>query len=720
MTRQAISKSAQRNTLTTTRRDISANSSRVNHTQIIRQNVTPPDSPIAQQENQFGSRSPDMRDDEILQHIQDNFQHCTISEDSFRENLKESQRAQIDDHPYITPPVTPKDDNQNSPILFKQNAVTDLSRYDIPIPRDIVFAQWNIKQDSSIDFSGERRFSNKFKEMFQSRIPYGCFKKVLDYLEDSSSALYSLLLVNRSVCRLVIPRLWRRPFHHTVNKPPKFGAILIQTYVSFLSDNEIARLLDAGVHLRNVRKSTLDYTRHLKDFDSHMVERAVKDWITIMNPRHPDSIPKFQVTNLVISNMIFRHSGGLENLSISPDYIEEKVFIDISLFIGARDALSKITKFELDIHVRCASSNEGVSKLVSMMSQYTHNLQHISIKIGYLDEPHIIIQSLSKLIRSQKKLRSLAIENNWDPSVISLMDPSICSQANSLTHLTYEGLLIPEKFLQLLEACKNLETLEFNGYYNPRKYSFVDHGITSTRFNFSTLKCKADLSSVNPFNSTRSDTLGIILQMVNKNLRSLILGGATVELMDIISTHCTNVTTLYIKGPNLRAPILERMLNRLVKLETLDLGDIHDDITYISHVDSATVKFVAESIPTSVKYFGFHFSMTTEGLRLFLEKCNARLVKIGLFRDRLIKDESIEVLTEYAMKGGYLKKIVYYPEVWKRDGQQSDGFSEEVLEKAWKWIPNIVRETCSETRIHGKIFFYLFRLSIYLGGIFFH
>ncbi|CAG8590629.1 15778_t:CDS:1, partial [Acaulospora colombiana] len=698
MTRQAISRNASKST----RQSISANSSRTNYMPIIRQNITfsaTPQDVIARQENRFRNRSPDIEEDEIL-HIQGNFQNFTIAEDSFRESLKESG-VQFNSHQYITPPVSPKEeDKSNKSTLFQKNTVSELSKYNIPIPRDMLFSQRNIQQDGPLDFSGERRSSDKSREIFHSRIPYNCFKKVLEYLKDNISALYSLLLVNRSVCQLVIPQLWRRPFHYTANKPPKFGAILIQTYTSFLSENEIIRLLDAGVHLCNVRKSLFAYSKHLRDFDSYMVERAVKDWITITNPRNSDSIHKFQITNLVMSNMIFRHSGGLECLNVSPDYIEEKVFIDVSLFVGARDALSKLTKFELDFHVRCASSNEKVSKLVSMMSHYTHNLQHMTIKIGYLDEPHLIMQSLSKLIRSQKKLRSITIENNWDPSAICLIDPSICSQANSLTHLTYDGILIPEQFMRLLQACNNLETLEFNGHYNPYKHSFADYVITPTRFSFSTLKCKADLSSINPFNRTRLDTLGAILQMVNKNLRNLMLGGATVELMDIIGSYCTELTTLYIKNPNLKAPILEGMFRKFYKLESLDFGNTQDDTTQVNQVDLETIKFVAKSIPTSVKYFGFHFSMTIKGLRLFLENCDAKLEKIGLFRNCMINDESMEVLIEYAMKEKCLKKVSYYPEVWTRIGQQLGEFSEETLEKAWRWIPNIVRETCSETRIH--------------------
>ncbi|CAG8771468.1 13412_t:CDS:1, partial [Dentiscutata heterogama] len=180
---------------------------------------------------------------------------------------------------------------------------------------------------------------------------------------DDISSLYSFLFVNSSVCQLVIPLLWRRPFHYTVSKPQFVGASLIQTYLSFLSDNEIGRLIDSGIQLRSIYKPSFNYAKHIQEFDSYMVERAIKDWMLIMNPRYSDSIHKIQIINQVLSNMLFRHSGGLNILTINPDYEDEKIFFDLSQFPGARDALSKIRNFILDYHVRYASSEAGVSKL---------------------------------------------------------------------------------------------------------------------------------------------------------------------------------------------------------------------------------------------------------------------------------------------------------------------------------------------------------------------
>ncbi|CAG8851056.1 11062_t:CDS:2, partial [Racocetra persica] len=61
-------------------------------------------------------------------------------------------------------------------------------------------------------------------------------------------------------------------------------------------------------------------------------------------------------------------------------------------------------------------------------------------------------------------------------------------------------------------------TLEFDGFYDLKKYSLADYVIPRNRSSIKHLSCRADLSSIHPFNATKADTLGIIIQIANKNL----------------------------------------------------------------------------------------------------------------------------------------------------------------------------------------------------------
>ncbi|KAF0468904.1 hypothetical protein F8M41_025724 [Gigaspora margarita] len=713
MTRQNISQSVQRDT--TTLQNISVNTPR-SVSRIINQNNTLPDRLQDIQKN--------------ITSCQENCQQIIMDDDTLRETFIDVQ-TKFNSHPYITPPDTPSEDmspyykseihtiheDDDIPCAL-QNSLQRITLHDI-VEKVEQEPQYDISpSDSSLLRSPFIRRSSESREIsylnlknqshnIQARIPSHCFKAIVEFLKDDIPTLYTFLFVNFSVCQLVIPLLWRRPFHYTVSKPQSVSASLIQIYLSFLSDNEISRLTDSGFHLRSIYKSSFNYAKHIKEFDSYMVERAIKDWIIVMNPRHIDSVQKIQTINQILSNMLFRQSGGLDILTINPDYEDEKIFFDISQFPGARDALSKIRNFVLDYHVRCGSSETGVSKLVSMMSQYTHNLRHITIKINYLDDPvppnvyPIIVQLLSKLIKAQKSLRSIEIENNWDPSKILLIYSSIHCQSKNLSKLSYTGLLIPEAFMKLLSTCTKLDTLEFDGFYDIQKYSFADYVIPPSCFSIKNLSCRADLSSIHPFNMTKADTLGIIIQLINKNLRNLMLGGITIDILDIIVTYCPNITKLYIKGPGSKLQLFRKLLNGLKNLVELDLGDIHDDATYVNPTDLTTIKIIAESIPICVKAFGVHFSMSSKGLQLFLDNCKAKFEIISLFRNSMINDNILDVLVVYAKLKGSLRTINYFPEVWIRFGQNFQGFSEETLEKACQWISIISKESKSEKRMHA-------------------
>ncbi|CAG8851273.1 28134_t:CDS:2, partial [Racocetra persica] len=69
----------------------------------------------------------------------------------------------------------------------------------------------------------------------------------------------------------------------------------------------------------------------------------------------------------------------------------------------------------------------------------------------------------------------------------------------------------------------------------------------------------------------------------------------------------------------------------------------------------------------------------------------------------MINDEILDALVEYAKSKDTLRKISYFPEVWIRFGQNLQGFSEEALEKAYRWIPSIGKEPRNEK--HGLTVF---------------
>src|ERR1044072_8532518 len=63
-------------------------------------------------------------------------------------------------------------------------------------------------------------------------LPKECFNDILSFLDDST--LYNCLFVNRYLCRLTVPIIWRDPFRDY----KKHKHSLIQTLLSCLNEEE--------------------------------------------------------------------------------------------------------------------------------------------------------------------------------------------------------------------------------------------------------------------------------------------------------------------------------------------------------------------------------------------------------------------------------------------------------------------------------------------------
>ncbi|CAJ0873607.1 5301_t:CDS:2 [Entrophospora sp. SA101] len=274
------------------------------------------------------------------------------------------------------------------------------------------------------------------------------------------------------------------------------------------------------------------------------------------------------------------------------------------------------------------------------------------------------------------------------------------------------------KVLNLLSM--KLKTLEFDGYFDPNKLLSVNNNINNIinnvdvnngnyQFNFEKLIFMSDISSQNPFSSTRTYILSRLLKCVNKKLKHLYLSGITQEILDVISEHNTELVTLHLKLIDLNNVTLKKILTSTSKtLKELFLGDTHFDLSYIESLNN-NEKFIVElarSIPENVETLGINFWMDTKYVKLFLSNLSnlSNLRKIILCRNIMIKDEVLIEIKDFIKgqkelrekKGGEellinLKKLYYLPEEWIRFNQKFIGFSQSEIEKAKEFIP-IIKE----------------------------
>ncbi|CAG8649378.1 13173_t:CDS:2 [Rhizophagus irregularis] len=100
------------------------------------------------------------------------------------------------------------------------------------------------------------------------------------------------------------------------------------------------------------------------------------------------------------------------------------------------------------------------NNLFNNLSEYTYNIQHLSIHIYKNNryEYSDIDDSIIKLIQAQKNLEYLSLSNFWGDS--SKFYSALEDHNNSLTYLRFEGLSDVILLIKFLNTCRNLITLD--------------------------------------------------------------------------------------------------------------------------------------------------------------------------------------------------------------------------------------------------------------------
>src|ERR1043165_1869879 len=102
-----------------------------------------------------------------------------------------------------------------------------------------------------------------------SSFPKECFNDVLSFLD--SSTLYNCLFINRYLCRLTVPIIWRDPF----NSYGKSRASLISTLLACLNEEElIYRSL-----IQNNQTPLFEYGKFIKIIRHEYCVDNITNWL---------------------------------------------------------------------------------------------------------------------------------------------------------------------------------------------------------------------------------------------------------------------------------------------------------------------------------------------------------------------------------------------------------------------------------------------------------
>ncbi|RIB22993.1 hypothetical protein C2G38_2139975 [Gigaspora rosea] len=520
------------------------------------------------------------------------------------------------------------------------------------------------------------------QNLFPSPLTFDCFEEILSHLIDSPKTLYSCILVNRLWCRTAIPLLWSHPFE--VHGFGERSSDIIQIYISCLPEDERQLLIDEGLDLPPTTPLLFDYSKYLQSFDSAFFTGAIMSWLsTRANYRFdpdkdddPDLCTYTYLVQCVIGNLLFSHSKGLKDLDLAHfEEDDDSLIIDIATFDDANKALSRLENFQFDYSgwklndLDDDKSSEIISNLFNFMAECSHNIQYIYINITNLagkdDELIQIAKSFKRLIESQKGVRELIIVEFWSPYITDILFNSLICQWKSLTFLKFHHLDTDqfELLLPILPILVNLETLQFLGFDsdnidNIDNIDDIDNIKFKSLIDFSTGQININHLYYRDerLNINTQDFIIPILQMSNKNLRSLYLEDVTPSLIQQISINCRYLTHLSL---TLITPEIPDLLFTLLRsLQNLLHFSLYSNSTECPFLSTDSLTQFSEAIPECLKYFGFKLHIDSCILEFFLNQCRAKLHVLAIYRSEFVDNLFLDVLCKYSKEVGSLKKIL--------------------------------------------------------------
>src|SRR5688572_19203940 len=101
---------------------------------------------------------------------------------------------------------------------------------------------------------------------------------IIQNLRNNFNTLYSLALVNRFWCRLVIPLLWEDPF--SINHRENLSRHFLDTYFLFLNDsdkNKLKEIMSYEID-SNLQKPLFNYPSLIKTINTSRIHLYVENW----------------------------------------------------------------------------------------------------------------------------------------------------------------------------------------------------------------------------------------------------------------------------------------------------------------------------------------------------------------------------------------------------------------------------------------------------------
>src|SRR6266498_3815297 len=149
---------------------------------------------------------------------------------------------------------------------------------------------------------------------------------IIQYLRNDLKSLYSCILVNRLLCQIATPILWKDPF--SVICQDGYPYNFLDTYFSFFNENDKTKLKEFGITINSpsLKKPLFNYPSFIKTLDPFRVKLHTVNWInnldtltysTNLDKSNKITFPKYENQRLIIEKNLLNSIGTRDFICIS-------------------------------------------------------------------------------------------------------------------------------------------------------------------------------------------------------------------------------------------------------------------------------------------------------------------------------------------------------------------------------------------------------------------
>ena len=253
----------------------------------------------------------------------------------------------------------------------------------------------------------------------QNKLIFDIYYIIFKNLQYDKNTLFSCVLLNKEISRLVTSILWKNPYIIYSKLTQYQLALLTRTYLLCINKKAKFYLKNKCLRLSIFKKTTFDYYCYIEEIlNIDILYNSIIYWILLEYEKYS----KDQINNYIKINCfknlqiqypifnslyyMFINNGKIKSLAISKDTVKIKDKFDRMLF---KNDLNISTLTQLIIYLKDEKNKmdkNSLNIILKIIAKYCHNINNIKIYnfMAFTNQKTLNFSNLKEIIKIQKKL----------------------------------------------------------------------------------------------------------------------------------------------------------------------------------------------------------------------------------------------------------------------------------------------------------------------------